>query len=103
MVEGGPTMGIKLSLDVETPLTDDDRDILAGISVMMLAVANRQNLAEQQMEMEVEEEEEEDEGEPMPCGTFNAKREACGRELAHPGRHKYRPFDLAGITPRSLN
>jgi hypothetical protein len=30
-------MGIKLSLDVETPLTDDDRHILAGISVMPVA------------------------------------------------------------------
>jgi hypothetical protein len=94
-------MGIKLSLDVETPLTDDDRDILAGISVMMLAVANRQNLAQQQMEMEVEQEEGEDE--PQPCGALNAKGEACAREAAHAGRHKYRPFDSTGLTPRSLN
>jgi hypothetical protein len=92
-------MGIKLSLDVETPLTDDDRDILAGISVMMLAVANRQNLAQQQMEMEVEQEEDE----PQPCGALNAKGEACAREAAHPGRHEYRPFDFIGSTPRSLN
>lgn len=40
-------MGIKLDVSVETPLSDDDRDILAGISVMVLAIANRQNLAEQ--------------------------------------------------------
>jgi hypothetical protein len=30
MVEGGPPMGIKLDVSVETPLSDDDRDILAG-------------------------------------------------------------------------
>jgi hypothetical protein len=92
-------MGIKLSLDVETPLTDDDRDILAGISVMMLAVANRQNLAQQQMEMEVEQEEDE----PQTCGALNAKGEACAREIAHLGRHTFRPFDSSGSTPRSLN
>jgi hypothetical protein len=40
-------MGIKLDVSVETPRTDDDRDILAGISVMVLAIANRQNLADQ--------------------------------------------------------
>jgi hypothetical protein len=40
-------MGIKLDVSVETPLSDDDRDILAGISVMVHAIANRQNLAEQ--------------------------------------------------------
>ena len=93
-------MGIKLSLDVETPLTDDDRDILAGISVMMLAVANRQNLAQQQMEMEVQQE---GEDEPQPCGALNAKGEACAREAAHTGRHKHRPFDSTGSTTRSLN
>jgi len=40
-------MGIKLNIEVETPLSDDDRDILAGISVMVLAIANRQNLLDQ--------------------------------------------------------
>ena len=40
-------MGIKLDISMETPLSDDDRDILAGISVMVLAIANRQNLVDQ--------------------------------------------------------
>ena len=39
-------MGIKLDISVETPLSDDDREILAGISVMILAIANRRNLAD---------------------------------------------------------
>jgi hypothetical protein len=72
MVEGGPTMGIKLSLNVETPLTDDDRDILAGISVMMLAVANRQNLAEQHLAQGLDEGPEDEESEPpTPHGALN--------------------------------
>ena len=32
---------------METPLSDEDRDILAGISVMVPAIANRQNLVYQ--------------------------------------------------------
>ena len=40
-------MGIKLDVSVVTPLSEDDRDILAGLSEMILAIANRQNLAEQ--------------------------------------------------------
>jgi hypothetical protein len=91
---------IKLSLDVETPMTDDDRDILAGISVMMLAIANRQNLAEQ---MERRNEEGTEEGEPMPCGALNAKGEACVKEVAYSGRHKYRPLRFTGLTTGSLN
>ena len=98
-------MGIKLNLDVETPLTDDDRDILAGISVMMLAVANRQNLAQQHLEQQDEEHEEDDEelGEPMPCGSLNAKGESCVKEVGHVGRHKHRAFDFSGMTTGSLN
>jgi len=51
-------MGIKLDISVETPLSDDDRDILAGISVMVLAIANRQNLVDMP--------EEEEEASPPP-------------------------------------
>ena len=38
-------MGIKPDILMETPLSDDDRDTPAGISVMLLAITNRQNLA----------------------------------------------------------
>ena len=79
-------MGIKLDISMETPLSDDDRDILAGISVMVLAIANRQNLADQPHMQE------EEEGEPLPCGAQLAKdpTRVCVREVGHSGRHKYR-------------
>ena len=79
-------MGIKLDISVETPLSDDDRDILAGLSVMMLAIANRQNLADQPHMQE------EEEGEPLPCGATDPRdrRRICQREVGHAGRHKYR-------------
>jgi len=48
-------MGIKLDIQVETPLSDDDRDILAGISVMVLAIANRQNIDPRNQELEEDE------------------------------------------------
>jgi hypothetical protein len=86
-------MGIKLDISVETPLSDDDRDILAGISVMVLAIANRQNLAEQaQAALDLEDA---TEGmEPMPCGSQSKDDPTlyCVKEVAHVGRHKYRPL-----------
>ena len=79
-------MGIKLDISVETPLSDDDRDILAGISVMVLAIANRQNLADQQ------EQEEPEDAEPLSCGAVAPGASgSCVREPGHSGRHKYRP------------
>ena len=83
-------MGIKLDISVETPLTDDDRDILAGISVMVLAIANRQNLLDQPPMQE-----EGELGEPMPCGLQSKDDPTlhCVSEVGHLGRHKYRPAD----------
>jgi hypothetical protein len=46
---------IRLKVEVETPLSDDDRDMLAGISVMVLAIANRQNIDPRDQEEEDEE------------------------------------------------
>ena len=79
-------MGIKLDVSVETPLSDDDRDILAGISVMVLAIANRQNLADQPHMQD------EEESEPLPCGAQNRDdpKLFCVNEPGHAGRHKYR-------------
>jgi hypothetical protein len=81
-------MGIKLNIEVETPLSDDDRDILAGISVMTLAIANRQNLADQPHMQQ------EDEDDPLPCGSQSKIDPTlyCIKEVAHVGRHKYRPL-----------
>jgi hypothetical protein len=86
-------MGIKLDISVETPLSDDDRDILAGISVMVLAIANRQNLADQPHMQD-----EDELGEPMPCGSQSKTDPTlyCVKEVAHVGRHKYRPISFDG-------
>ena len=80
-------MGIKLDISLETPLSDDDRDILAGISVMVLAIANRQDLADQPHLQD------EEEGEPLRCGDQRDDSQVCDREEGHPGRHKYRPIN----------
>ena len=81
-------MGIKLDISMETPLSDDDRDILAGLSVMVLAIANRQNLVDQAEQLA----EDEEEGEPLPCGAQNRDdpKLFCVNEVGHAGRHAYR-------------
>ena len=78
-------MGIKLDISMETPLSDDDRDILAGISVMVLAIANRQNLVDQAEQLAQEEEEQ-----PY-CGSIDPDTDgSCIKEVGHSGRHEYR-------------
>jgi len=79
-------MGIRLDISVETPLTPDDRDILAGISVMVLAIANRQDLADQPHILGLV-------GEEVPCGSEHEDGRICIKEVGHTGRHNYRPFE----------
>jgi len=53
---------------------------------MVLAIANRQNLADQPHMQE------EEEGEPLPCGAQSSDdpKLFCVNEVGHAGRHKYR-------------
>lgn len=39
-------MAIKLAIEIVSPLTPDDRDLLSGIAVMTLAIANRELAAQ---------------------------------------------------------
>jgi len=82
-------MGIKLDISVETPLSPDDRDILAGISVMVLAIANRQDLADQPHMQGLE-------GEEEPCGSEHEDGRICVKEVGHVGRHRYRALSFEG-------
>ena len=84
-------MGIKLDISAETPLSDDDRDILAGISVMVLAIANRQNLADQDVP-------------PRPCSEQHPDRPDlyCVAPVGHDGDHMYDEIgDLDSLAPPS--
>jgi hypothetical protein len=65
--------------------------MLAGISVMVLAIANRQNLAEQP-HMQDDPDEMTEGMEPAPCGSQNPDdpERYCISEVGHSGRHTYR-------------
>lgn len=86
-------MGIKLDVSVETPVSDDDRDILAGVSAMMFAIANRQNVAEQATDSP---QGEDDEG-LIPCGEQNKHGDCrCLKEVGHIGPHDFQPVESLG-------
>jgi hypothetical protein len=73
---------------METPLSDDDRDILAGISVMVLAIANRQNLADQDVP-------------PCPCSEQHPDL-YCVAPVGHDGDHLYNELgELGGLASPS--
>ena len=58
---------IKLSIEIVSPLTPDDRDLLSGVAVMTLAIANHEMAKAAFPEVFADEDEEDadDDGEPM--------------------------------------
>ena len=90
-------MGVELDVRIRTPLSDEDNELLSGIAMMTMSVANQQaarfiieNLQEQADEQEpvvrqkVEEE--------ALCFARGEARTVCVSRVGHGGRHRFRPF-----------
>ena len=88
-------MGIRLSIEITSPLTPDDRDLLSGIAVMTLAIANRE-LAQQGFPETFPPDDGPDERTAAACGAPGGDRAGiCIREGGHRGRHRFdRPVNL---------
>ena len=97
-------MPISLSINIISPLVDEDRELLSGIAVMTLAIANHElakikfpeafsdddGLTEDGMPVE-EPVEEPVEIPPAPCGlTDNESGRVCVAKAGHRGRHAMR-------------
>ena len=90
-------MGVELSVRISTPLTDEDSELLSGIAMMMMSVANQQaarfivenlqekaDAQEQVIRAKVEEE--------ALCFARGEARTVCVGTVGHGGRHRFRPF-----------
>lgn len=95
-------MTVKLAIEILSPLTPDDRDLLAGIAVMTLAIANREMAENRFPDTFTPDEPEVEEVREQPCGdlemvmgdqsrVMEATGNACVSPVGHKGRHKYRP------------
>ena len=87
-------MGIKLNIEIVSPLEPDDRDLLTGLSIMTMAIANHE-LAKEHFPgvfpsaEEIAEQQRQDAAEAMPCMAERDGRH-CISEVGHGGRHTYR-------------
>ena len=79
-------MGIRLSIEITTPINDDDKQMMAGVAAMTFAIANSEQMQAQ------DEAERAESGEPDPCGSVSqGEGGICVKDVGHAGRHKYRP------------
>ena len=79
-------MGIRLSIEITSPLGPDDKDLLTGLSIMTLAIANHE-LAKEHFPDAFPET---DEPTPRPCGAEDSGGRICVNEVGHKGRHRFR-------------
>lgn len=84
-------MGIRLSIEMTSPLTPDDRDLLSGIAVLTLAIANHE-LARERFPETFPADEDEPALETEPCALINpaSASEVCVSPVGHRGRHRFR-------------
>ena len=99
-------MPIQLNITVMSPLEPEDRELLSGIAVMTLAIANHE-MAKQafpdafgdpEEATAPEEVEAAPQPAPQPCASSDPTGTLmCVGVIGHRGRHKYRPVGTAGL------
>jgi hypothetical protein len=100
-------MSIRLSIEITSPLGDDDRDLLSGIAVMTLAIANHEMAKNRFPETFGEDDEAEvAKPTPTPCAFLDARdpTRICIAEAGHRGRHRFRTMaagDVEAAAPRA--
>jgi hypothetical protein len=95
-------MAIRLQIEVTSPLTTEDHELLSGVSVLLLSVANHTLAAERFPEAFGDDEP----GEPVapaPCGMPDGEGRFCVGKVAHVGRHRFRAVTTPDIDPALVN
>ena len=90
-------MGVELDVRIRTPLSDEDNELLSGIAMMTMSIANQQaarfiveNLQEKAdaqepvIRQKVEAE--------ALCFARGEAGTVCVGRVGHGGRHRFRPF-----------
>jgi hypothetical protein len=91
-------MPIELHVNITSPLTADDHELLSGCAVMILAIANHALAADKFPEAFADEEPVEGPVAPAPCGMKDDAGSICVREDGHRGRHTFRPVSADDAT-----
>ena len=92
-------MGVELHIEVTSPLSADEEDLLSGITVMLLVIANR-NLAQEAFPEVFRPNREEHAGvvtdaiDPQPCGLVAIDGTVCVSRVGHRGPHRFRKLTV---------
>jgi len=97
---------INLSIQIISPLGEEDRELLSGIAVMTLAIANHEMAKEKfpeafgsdEDEAPAEEPAPEPTAPPVPCGLTDSETgKVCVAKFGHRGRHAMREVEPTAL------
>jgi len=93
-------VAIKLNIEITSPMDARDHELLSGIAVMTLAIANHE-LAVAKFPEAFGDEDGLQAEEPASCGAINPADAGaiCVAEVAHRGRHTFRAVDPRAAMP----
>ena len=91
-------MSISLKIEITSPLSPADHDLLSGIAILTLAIANRE-MAEARFPETFPPDEDDDPvaadaAVAQPCGATAGDGVVCMGEDGHRGRHRFRAAGL---------
>ena len=87
-------MGIELNIRITSPMDATDREVLSGIAVMTLAIANHEMAKNAFPEAFADDDDATVKVEkPAPCGALDPEDVSviCVNDVGHRGCHKFRP------------
>ena len=89
-------MGVKLTFEITSPLDPEDRELLTGIAMMTLAIANHEMAKERFPETFPPGEET---LEPQPCSIRDPDdpTRLCVSEVGHKGHHRFRRLAVESV------
>lgn len=83
-------MPVELTIKITSPMDARDHELLSGIAVMTLAIANHE-LAEARFPEAFRGDEPEEPVAPTTCGMEDDTGGVCVGSVGHRGRHRFRP------------
>jgi hypothetical protein len=81
---------VELTIKITSPMDARDHELLSGIAVMVLAVANHELAESRFPEAFGDEAPSEEPVAPAPCGMEDAAGGVCVGKVGHRGRHRFR-------------
>jgi hypothetical protein len=94
---------IELTIRITSPMDESDRELLSGVAVMTLAIANHELAKAKFPEAFGDDVLTEEAIPPAPCGMADDAGSFCVSKVGHRGRHRFRQLAATAADTAMVN